>query len=183
MAQLPSFSVEDNKGSLPITEEYFYELCSRFLDSKSLSLLKEISLEPPRSKSSTGSAFVDAWYENERKLRIALAQIRALNLNKKFDSENESISPDIVQAARTAVGMDSPLSAEQFLNKYRLALLNNIRPSDDFSVDAVFAYYLKLKLALRIRKFDVEKGMASYHKIYDSILNADFGAGKNMGEN
>ena len=39
-----------------------------------------------------------------------------------------------------------------------------------FSVDSVFEYALKLKLAQRMRKFDVETGMASYKKIYEKIL-------------
>ncbi len=173
LAQLPSFSVTDENSVLPITEEYFYDLCSRFLDSKSLKQLKELSLMPPRENKSTGSIFLDNWYKNERNLRLALGQIRALRMNKKFDIENESFSPEVIQAARTATGMDSPLAAEQFLNQYRLNLLNNIRPEDDFSVDAVYSYGLRLKLALRMKKFNADKGMASYHKIYDSILEGD----------
>lgn len=175
LAQLPSFSVTDEKSVLPITEEYFYDLCSRFLDKKSMEQVKNLSLEPPRTKVPTDSAFLDKWYENERNLRLALAQIRALRMNKKFNLENESFSPEVVQAARTATGMDSPLAAEQFLNQYRLNLLDSIRPSDEFSIDAVYSYGLKLKLALRMKKFNTEKGMASYHKIYDSILKGDMG--------
>ena len=94
-------------------------------------------------------------------------------MNKKFDVENESFPPEVIQAARTATGMDSPLAAEQFLNQYRLNLLNSIRPQDEFSIDAVYLYGLKLKLALRMKKFNAEKGMASYHKIYDSILKGE----------
>lgn len=173
LAQLPSFTVTDEKAALPITEEYFYDLCSRFLDAKSLNQLKNLSLEPPREKTPTGSALLDSWYDCERNLRLALAQIRALRMNKKFAVENESFPPEVIQAARTATGMDSPLAAEQFLNQYRLNLLNSIRPQDEFSIDAVYLYGLKLKLALRMKKFNAEKGMASYHKIYDSILKGE----------
>lgn len=173
LAQLPSFTVTDEKAALPITEEYFYDLCSRFLDAKSLNQLKNLSLEPPREKTPTGSALLDCWYDCERNLRLALAQIRALRMNKKFAVENESFPPEVIQAARTATGMDSPLAAEQFLNQYRLNLLNSIRPQDEFSIDAVYLYGLKLKLALRMKKFNAEKGMASYHKIYDSILKGE----------
>ncbi|MBQ9102541.1 MAG: DUF2764 family protein [Treponema sp.] len=175
LAQLPSFSVTDEKSVLPVTEEYFYDLCSRFLDKKSFEQVKLLSLTPPLKKVSTGSVFLDKWYDSERNLRFALAQIRALRMNKKFEIENESFSPDVIQAARTATGMDSPLAAEQFLNQYRLNLLDNIRPADEFSVDAVYAYGLRLKLALRMKMFNAEKGMVSYHKIYDSILKGDMG--------
>lgn len=170
LAQLPSFSVEDVHGNLPITEEYFFDLCTRFLDKKSMKILSELSLEPPKTYKSTGSVFVDEWYKKERSLRFALAQIRALKLNKKYELDENSFSPDIVQVARTATGMESPLSAELFLNKYRLDLIESIRPNDSFSVDSVFEYALKLKLAQRMKKFDVETGMASYKKIYEKIL-------------
>ena len=77
---------------------------------------------------------------------------------------------DIIKAARTAVGMDSPLAAEEFLNQYRMDTLNSLAPLDSFSVDAVIAYGLKLMLAQRMKKFDVAAGKEAYHKIYDEIL-------------
>lgn len=172
VAQLPSFSVSDDRTPLPITEENFTELCSRFLAKDEQKILAELSLEPPRDEIRTGSALVDAWYGQERSLRVALAQIRALNMKKKFDANGLSLSPDAVQAARTAAGMDSPLAAEQFLNQYRVRVIENITPLDGFSTDAVFAYGIKLKLAARMKKFSAETGMASYHKIYDRILAA-----------
>ena len=69
--------------------------------------------------------------------------------------------------------MDSPYSAEQFLYDYRIRLLDDLRPIDSFSIDAVYAYGIKLMLVERMRKFDVENGKNSYHKIYNSILNED----------
>ena len=66
--------------------------------------------------------------------------------------------------------MDSPLSAEQFLNEYRLGVLDKISPLDMFSVDAVYSYGLKLMLTERMKKFNRDEGLASYHKIYDEIL-------------
>lgn len=172
VAQLPSFVVSDDRMPLPITEAHFTELCSRFLAKDEQRILEGLSLEPPRDEARTGSKLVDAWYEHERSLRVALAQIRALNMKKKFDAGGLSLSPDAVQAARTAAGMDSPLAAEQFLNQYRVRVIEGITPLDGFSVDAVFAYGIRLKLAARMKKFSAETGMASYHKIYDRILAA-----------
>ena len=172
VAQLPSFVVSDDRTPLPITEAHFTELCSRFLAKDEQRILEGLSLEPPRDEARTGSKLVDAWYEHEHSLRVALAQIRALNMKKKFDAGGLSLSPDAVQAARTAAGMDSPLAAEQFLNQYRVRVIEGITPLDGFSVDAVFAYGIRLKLAARMKKFSAETGMASYHKIYDRILAA-----------
>ena len=168
-AQLPAFSI-NAASAVPITEEYFIDLCSRCLDARSMKILKELSLEPPREAVSTGSVFADAWYERERALRFALAQIRAAKLKKEFSVNTQSLPADIVQIARTASGIASPLEAEEFLNTERAAALEALRPIDGFSVDSFFYYALKLKLALRIKKFNTEAGMHAYRDIYDRIL-------------
>ena len=129
-----------------------------------------MTLEAPRECVKTGSDFLDKWYDNERSLRYALVQVRAQKMKKDPGNIPVSITADIVQAARTAVGMNSPLSAEQYLYEYRLSVLNNLSPMNGFSVDAVFAYGIKLMLLERMKKFNKEKGTESYHKIYDAIL-------------
>ena len=170
---MPALESYEGRGQLPITEKSFKELCSRFLSEKDIKNLEKLSLEPSKSEESTGSQFLDKWNEKERALRFALAQVRALKMKKEAEMLPGSFTADIVQAARTAVGMDSPLSAEQFLYEYRLRLLDDLRPLDGFSIDAVYAYGLRLMLVERMRKFEVENGKASYHKIYDTILDGD----------
>lgn len=170
MAQLPALPA-DSSSALPVTEEYFLELCGRFLDKKTVGMLKKLSLEPPKKLEKTGYAVLDAWYDWERKLRLVLAQIRARKLKKDIPAESESDFPiEIVQTARTACGFTSPLEAELYLNKARFDVLNQLMPADAFSTDAVIAYAIRLKLADRIRLFDEEKGKASYKKIYEKIL-------------
>lgn len=170
MSQLPTVNATGERTPLPITEEYFMDLCSRFLDAKSMGILQDLSLEPPREGKKTGSAFVDAWYDSERTLRYSLAKIRALKMKKDVEIPFLSAPPDIVQAARAACGMDSPLEAEQYLNEVRLAMMDRVAPVDHFSTDSVFMYGLKLKLAKRMKSFTEEAGSASYRAIYDQIL-------------
>ena len=170
VSQLPALDSYEGRGQLPITEKSFKELCSRFLSEKDIKNLEKLSLEPSKSEESTGSQFLDKWNEKERALRFALAQVRALKMKKEAEMLPGSCTADIVQAARTAVGMDSPLSAEEYLNQYRMDTLKSLTPIDGFCVDAIYAYGLKLMLAQRMRLFDVEIGKDSYHKIYDEIL-------------
>ncbi len=171
VAQLPAFSVsDDNFAKLPISTEYFKDLCLRFMSEKDCENIKNLSLEPPRSEQCTGSVFLDAWYKNERNLRFALAQIRALKIKKELKDIPSISDGDVIQIARTAAGMDSPLSAEQFLNQYRLGVLDKIAPLDQFSSDAVYNYGLRLMLTERMKKFNRDEGLASYHKIYEEIL-------------
>ncbi|MDE5898148.1 MAG: DUF2764 domain-containing protein [Treponemataceae bacterium] len=170
ISQLPDLSAASEKAALPITESYYRDVCSRFLDKAQAAVLDSLSLEPPKTKTATGSAFLDDWYEQERCLRYALAQVRAQKMKKDAGPVPVSCTADVVQAARTAVGMSSPLAAEQFLYEYRLGVLNRLQPLDSFSIDAVYAYGIRLLLVQRMRKFDKEKGSDSYHAIYDTIL-------------
>ena len=173
VSQLPNISSGESKANLPMNTVQFREVAGRFIAPKEKAVLDELSLVPPMELSSTGSAFLDVWYEKERNLRCALAQIRAQKMKKDSFPLPAGCTADIISAARTAVGMDSPLSAEQFLYEYRLRLLDDLRPLDAFSIDAVYAYGLRLMLVERMRKFEVENGKTSYHEIYDTILDGD----------
>lgn len=174
MAQLPSFSIGQS-APIPVTEKYVTELCSRFLDKTTFSTLKSLSLEPPINLVKTGSHLVDSWYSRERQLRLVLAQIRALKMKKQFTMPVGSIAPDIVQIARTSTGFESPLDAEMYLAKARIKSIESLRPFEEFSTDALFAYMLKLKLALRFNKFNAQAGQDSYQKIYKTILGQSTG--------
>ncbi|GMO61845.1 MAG: DUF2764 family protein [Treponemataceae bacterium] len=171
ISQLPSFQIAGN-SQLPITESAFNELCSRYLDAKTLALVLNLSLEPPRAliEVKTGFGAVDAWNEMEVSLRLALAQLRAQKLQKDFSHPAVSIRPEALQAARTASSIESPLEAELFLNDFRAGFIDKIALADVFSTNALLVYALRLKLAVRIRKFNEEAGRDSYREIYDKIL-------------
>ena len=66
-----------------MTGPQFLEVCSRFVTEKEKAVLEKLSLVPDRILSKTGSAFLDTWYEKERNLRFALAQIRAQKMKKE----------------------------------------------------------------------------------------------------
>jgi len=170
VSQLPNISAAESKSALPLSSAGYKELCCRFISDKEKAIIEGLSLVPPKDALSTGSNFLDIWYEKERYLRFALAQIRAQKMKKDPVSLPAGLTADILQAARTAVGMDSPYSAEQYLFEYRIKLLDELKPLDSFTIDAVYAYGIKLLLVERMKKFDVENGKASYHNIYDKIL-------------
>lgn len=173
ISQLPSLDAIGENMPIPITEERFSELCHRFLSKKSQQELDNLSLLPPKVYEKSNSPLIEAWNEGERNLRIALGKVRAEKYNKNFDAENSCIPVEIMQLSRTAVETESPLEAEKLLNDYRLNFLETLRPMDTFSQDFVFYYALKLKLVLRMRKFDTESGKTEYKNIYNSIINGD----------
>lgn len=173
VSQLPSLEGLSDNSPLPITEERFLELCTRFLSKKSIKILEQLTINPSRDFKKTGSALVDAWFESERDLRLALGKVRAEKLKKHFDTTDAVLPIEHVKAAGVAVDIENPLEAEQFLNGYRLRILDSLMPMDNFSEDFVFYYGLKLKLIARIRQFDADAGKAMYKEIYDSILSGD----------
>jgi len=173
ISQLPSLDGLGDNVPVPITEERFQELCSRFLEKKALKELRKLSLKPPKKHEKSSSHLIEEWNKGERNLRFALGRIRADKMNKQFEADNTAVPVGMVQAARTAVEMDSPLEAEKFLNRYRLEFLESLRPLDTFSEESVFYYCLKLKLILRMRQFDADSGESAYRNIYNSIMNGD----------
>ena len=173
ISQLPSLDGLNENTPLPMTEERFIDLCHRFLGKKAQSELDKLTLLPPKSPQKSNSALIEAWNKWERDLRIALGKVRAEKLKKPFDMSDEPLPIGLMQAARVAVEMDSPMEAEKFLNGYRLDYLETLRPTDNFAEDFVFYYGLKLKLILRIRQFDTENGEAAYKNIYNSIMNGE----------
>ena len=173
ISQLPSLDGINGNTPLPITQERFAELCTRFLGKKALAELKRITLVPSRNPEKSTSALINRWNEGESSLRVALAKLRADKMNKNFEADNRSFSAEILQAARTAVEIESPMEAEDFLNRFRLDFLETLRPTDSFSEEYVYYYWLKLKLVSRISQFDSVTGEAEYRKIYNSIMDKD----------
>jgi len=173
ISQLPSLDGINENTPLPITEERFAELCERFLGKKAWNEFNKLTLLPPVTPEKSASQLIEKWNEGERSLRLMLAKLRAEKMNKSFKDDTQSFPAELVQAARTAVEIESPMEAEKFLNRYRLELLDSLRPTDSFSEEYVYYYGLKLKLLLRIRKFDTQSGETAYRNIYDSVMNGE----------
>lgn len=173
ISQLPSLDGLTEVSPLPITTERFTELCHSFLGKKAQTVLDSLTLAPAKEPEKSASDLVAKWNEGERTLRLALAKLRADKLDKQFNAETRTFSPELLQAVRTAVEIENPMDAEKFLNKYRLDFLETLRPLDAFSEEFVFYYGLKLKLVERMRKFSLERGEAAYRNIYGTIINTD----------
>ncbi len=172
ISQLPSLDGLSENMPLPITEERFSELCRSFLGKKAQSEFERITLLPAKELEKGSSDLINSFNENERYLRLALGKTRGEKLKKPFEID-EILPAQLLQIAKTAVELTSPMEAESFLNSYRLNFLETLRPMDSFSEEFVYYYGLKLKLILRMRQFDTESGKTAYKNIYNSIINRD----------
>lgn len=173
ISQLPSLDGISENEPLPITQERFLELCSRFLRKKAAEELEKLTIVPPAEPERSCSKLISAWNTGERQLRLALGKTRADKMNKPFDMKNEVLPTELYKVASLAVEAENPLEAENILWRYRLHFLELLRPTDPFSEEYIFYYGLKLKLLERIRQFDTALGETVYKNIYVSILDGD----------
>ena len=173
ISQLPSLDGIGENTPVPITEERFFELCNRFLGEKSRQKLKMLTLTPAKELENSGSKLIDKWNECERDLRLALGKVRAEKMKKPFDIGNRILPVMCVKAANAVMEISDPMEAEKLLNRFRLEMLDALRPIDGFSEDYIFYYGLKLKLILRIRRFDKLSGEEAYRNIYNSVISGD----------
>lgn len=173
ISQLPSLDGINENTPLPITEERFTELCNRFLGKKLRDEMKKLTLSPPKNQELSDSELINTWNENERTLRFALGKVRAEKKKKPFDTKNLFLPAEHLKAAAAATELKDPMEAEKQLTRYRLEILETLRPIDIFSTDYLFYYGLKLKLLLRIKLFDTNAGKEVYKNIYDSVLRGD----------
>jgi len=119
MSQLPDISAAGEKSSLPITETYYRDLCSRFLDCAQMAVLSQLAWVPPKNVIKTGSAFLDSWYENERCLRYALSQIRAQKLKKESKRRANEI---LIKAERQADERKDQIVSSAMNNRERMMM-------------------------------------------------------------
>jgi hypothetical protein len=135
-----------------IKEEQFLEFAEDTLKAGDYQILLKSRLG---STEPTGFVFADRILSWETELRLELAKARLAKL--KHDPPPclpESNGRDVlVEKARTAVAMDSPLEAECFLNQLRWSFIEEMGVSHFFDLEALVVYYFKLQIALRQENF------------------------------
>ena len=169
--------------SLPMTPAAFKALARDAMDSADAAILDYCTLDPdpPGLEQSgpsyaepplpTPSAFINNWKEWERALRLNLARNRSQKLKREGVAADAPEHPaDAAGAAKSAMGMDSPLDAELFLDKARWDAIENFQGIDSFSESAIYAYLLKLLLMERRAAFKAEEGNTEYKALYAAIL-------------
>jgi hypothetical protein len=155
---------------------HFRELCAGLMTAEDVSLLDRCVLAPGTlvDAEPTGSALIDSWLGWERALRLALAKARAARLKRDAAALPDAPSDplDAAAAAKNALGLESPLDAEQALDRARWSAIESFQGFDYFGRDTVYAYLLKLLLLERKALFRVEEGFAEYKAIYASVMEA-----------
>jgi hypothetical protein len=178
-----------------MSSEQFKVLCARFLSRADAALLDLCSLDPdPLAPGQTeeeavsqgasprpaSPAFLGAWWEWERALRLNLARYRAQRIRREGGAPvgAPEYPADAASAAKAAVALESPLEAEFFLDRARWNAIEALQGLHYFSVNTIYAYLLKLRLMERRALFKIEEGFAEYKGLYAAIMQVELGEPK-----
>jgi hypothetical protein len=112
------------------------------------------------------------WRQWEISLRNELVRLRA----KKQGREAEAYlveSPGVLDPqtiAREAFAQESPLQAEDTLNRGRWSFLDQLEVGHYFDIEKILIYALRLQVLARKALFDEEKGRKMFDKVYSEII-------------
>lgn len=161
----------DNTPSIKLDE--FTAICKSTLIEKDFDIIKSISLNNLREIDSR-IPVLKKWISWEGTLRNEIAKLRAdsLGFNPEqylFDIESNSEPPVI---AGTAFKLDSPILAEELLDKARWHFLDELEQGHYFDLEKLIVYSLKLQILERKSMFTTENGNVNFQEIYENIKEA-----------
>jgi hypothetical protein len=182
MAQLP-FLIYEQKP--PMSSDAFKNLAESLLTEDDAVLFRKFSLDPymdaneggfnAESAPLTGFAFFDSWRDWERTLRLNLAKHRAVHVKRESITAFEPplMPADASSVAARVVGSDStPLEGEILIDKARWNAIDIFAGIDNFALENIFAYYLKLLLLERRQVFNADRGLSEYKSLYAEIIQS-----------
>lgn len=153
------------------SRDEFLDTCSQHISSRDYRLLASAStsdLKPVTPSCRT----LDLWREWETALRNELVRLRAKN--RRAEAEAYLVeSPGIIDAqavAREAFGQESPLQAEDMLNRARWGYLDELEVGHYFDIEKILIYALRLQILERKALFDEQKGREMFEEVYGRIL-------------
>jgi hypothetical protein len=175
--------------SAPLSSVQFKSLCKSELRPQDAALLDWCTLDPDTEGLSSGkgkaasyrdepratvSPFINKWRYWERALRLNLARYRAQALGQEgaapVDPPEDPV--EVEALAKVALGLESPLEAELFLDQARWNAIEAMQGFDYFGVTTIYAYLLRLLLMERRASFNAEEGFVAYKGLYTAIMAA-----------
>jgi hypothetical protein len=152
------------------SREAFLDTCRRHVTARHYRLLVSASttdLKPSIPSCRT----LDLWREWEIALRNELVRLRAKNRGIEAEPYLVSSPPvmDAQAAAREAFDQESPLQAEDLLNRARWRYLEELAVGHYFDMDKILVYALHLQVLARKALFDEEKGKKMFEELYAEI--------------
>lgn len=149
-------------GAAPrLTPGEFLRRCAAQVSPAHYRILAEVELFQAQP-AKTGLALLDRWHDRERTLRNALAVVRAKRLGVTAAGHLRDFRPDprLAEIARHLLALDSPLAADEDLDRVRWRFLEDLAFGHHFDLETLVVYLLKLRILERRARFDPAVGAA-----------------------
>jgi hypothetical protein len=153
-ATLPELSIEQ---APPLSSDAFTALCRENLSDGDFAALEALSNDEATHR----RTFVRQWKDKETQLRNALVRVRASELKRDpgpYLREQIGADGSVDRTVGDAFGRKTPQDRELVLDRFRWTQAEALAGYDPFSIDAILAYSVKLKLAERWAGMDEDAG-------------------------
>ncbi|MEI7900010.1 MAG: DUF2764 family protein [bacterium] len=155
-----------------ITLKAFLSACARDLPPEDLAVMSDLLASDGAHSS---HPFAQEWRDRETELRNEVARLRA---------RHRLLSPEVwlrpqrgdhlfnQTAVADAFQTTNPLERERSLDQFRWTILGDLAGLNPFSIEAVFCYGLRLRLACRWAAFDPASGTALLERVATATAEA-----------
>lgn len=141
----------------PLSFDTFCERCREHLSPADAVVLEDLITGGARSE----HPFVVAWRERETRLRNAVARARASRLGREvgpYLRPERGFDMYTLKAVEEAFARPTPVERELELDRFRWQVLEELAGRALFSIEAVLAYALRLRLVERWSRLEAEPG-------------------------
>lgn len=156
ITSLPYLSLSEE---LPIRKDDFLANCENCLKKTDFDILESVSLFDVE-ENEVPLDVIRHFFGWERGLRNSLVRLRAESSGIESDEFVRGEIFDHSQAllAEESFNANSPLAAEEILNKARWRYLDELEFEHYFDIERLVIFFIKLQILERISSFDTEEG-------------------------
>ena len=156
ITSLPYLSLSEE---LPIRKDDFLANCKKYLKKTDFDILESVSLFDAE-ENEVPLGVIRRFFKWERGIRNSLVRLRAESLGLEPDEfiRDEIVDHFQVLLAEEAFNTDSPLMAEEILNRARWRYLDELEFEHYFDIERIVIFFIKFQILERISSFDAVKG-------------------------
>lgn len=156
----------------PSTVE-FLDMCRQHLSPRDLRALEIVA--SGEEIGGRAAKLLEEWTGWNASLLNDLALLRAQHLGRNLEDMSAGEVIGTEELAREIYSQDSPLAAEEALERLRWKLLDDLEVGHYFDIQKVIVYYLRLLILERIAQFSAERGLENFTTAYETVADSKIG--------
>ncbi len=164
LSSLPMLRLEMEK---PLPLEELLRVARTELGERDYAILLSATIHALESQEPADGT-LKRWWNWERTLRNELVRLRAprkgLDAERYVRPADWQVGP--AEIAREALSQDTPLAAEDLLDRARWSFLGELEAAHFFDLGRLIVYYLRLQILHRRAAFNREAGSARFQSVY-----------------